>query len=65
MVTKLKDLDVEEFQSLIANTVKETIEDVMEDFIALSSKEFLRSIEEARKDYKEGKVKDFGEVFDV
>ena len=65
METKVKDLTVGEFQSLISNTVRRAMEDSIEDMIALSSEEYLRSIEEARRDYKEGRVKQFEEIFDV
>jgi len=36
-----------------------------EDILALSSDKYLRSIEEARSDYKEGKVKSLEEIFDI
>jgi hypothetical protein len=57
METKVKDLTIGELRSLISDTVKETMEDLVEDILALSSPKYLRSIEEARRDYKEGKVK--------
>ena len=57
MKSKIKDLTVEEFQSLISSTVKDTIEDAMEDLLALSSENFLKSIKEARNDYKKGNYK--------
>ncbi len=63
--TKVKDLTVVELHSLISDTVKETMEDLIEDLLALSSDEYLHSINEARTDYKEGKVKSFEEIFDV
>ncbi len=63
--TKVKDLTVVELHSLISDTVKETMEDLIEDILALSSDEYLHSINEARTDYKEGKVKSFEEIFDV
>lgn len=37
--------------------------DLFEDLLALSNKDYLDSIKEARKDYKKGKVKTFEEVF--
>ncbi|MCD4845541.1 MAG: hypothetical protein K8R25_13755 [Methanosarcinales archaeon] len=55
--TKVKDLTVVELHSLISDTVKETMEDFIEDIIALSSDDYLHSINEARSDYKEGRVK--------
>ncbi len=63
--TKVKDLTVVVLHSLISDTVKETMEDLIEDILALSSDEYLHSINEARTDYKEGKVKSFEEIFDV
>ena len=65
METKVKDLTVGELQSLISDTVRGAMEDLIEDLSALSSDEYLRSIEEARSDYKEGKVKHLGDVFDA
>jgi hypothetical protein len=65
MGTKVKDLTVEEFQSLISDTIKSTLEDLIEDMLALSSEEYLRSIEEARKDYKEGRIKYLEDILDV
>ena len=63
--TKVKDLTVVELHSLISDTVKETMEDFIEDILALSSDDYLHSINEARSDYKEGRVKNFEEIFDV
>jgi hypothetical protein len=58
MATKVKDLAVEELQSLISDTVREAVEDLIEDMLALSSGEYLRSIKEARRDYEKGDVTD-------
>jgi len=55
----LKNSTVSELKALIPDTVKESVEDLIEDLLALSSYEYLGSIEEARKDYKEGRVKYF------
>jgi len=55
-ITKIKDLTVSELKALISDTVKESVEDLIEDLLALSSDEYLGSIEEARKDYKEGRT---------
>ena len=65
METKVKDLTVEELQSLISDTIKSTLEDLIEDMLALSSDEYLRSIVEARKDYKEGRIKYLEDIIDV
>jgi hypothetical protein len=62
---KIIDLSVEEFRVFISDTVNAAMEDSIEDFLALSSDNYLRSIKEARKDYKAGKVKSFEDVFNV
>ncbi len=56
MTVKVKDLTVEELQSLISQTINDVVEDLIEDILGLSGKEYLQSIEDARRDYKEGKV---------
>ena len=61
-VTKLKDLTVEEFKTLISDTIRESMEDLLEDLTALSSKEYLSSIREAREDYKHGRVKSIEDI---
>lgn len=62
MNTKVSDLTIEELKELISITVQETIEDYLEDIKALSSKEYLSSIREAREDYKAGDYKNIDEV---
>lgn len=61
----IKDLSVDEFKFLITNATKEALEDVIEDISALSSKKYIKSIKEARRDYKEGRVKRFEDVFKI
>ena len=65
METMVKDLTVGELRSLISDTVRGAMEGLIEDMLALSSDDYLRSIEEARSDYKEGKVQSLEEIFDV
>ncbi len=65
MEKRISDLTEKEFSFLIKEIVRETMEEVSEDILALTSRNYLKSIEEARKDYKEGKVKEFKEVFGV
>ena len=65
MSTKIRDLTVLELQTLISDTVKAAMEELIEDILALSSEEYLHSVEEAREDYKEGRIKQFEDVFDV
>lgn len=65
METMVKDLSVVEFRSLMSDAIRSTMEDLIEDMLALSSDEYLQSIEEARTDYKEGRVKFLEELFDA
>ena len=65
MEMKVKDLTVGELKSLISDTIKESLEDLVEDIVALSNEEYLRSIEEARTDYKKGRIKYLEEISDV
>ncbi|MDL1965686.1 MAG: hypothetical protein LWW90_03315 [Candidatus Desulfofervidus auxilii] len=65
MEMKVKDLTVGELKSLISDAIKESFEDLVEDIVALSSDEYLRSIEEARTDYKKGRIKYLEEISDV
>ena len=65
MSTRIKDLTVSELQNLISDTIRATTEELVEDILALSSEEYVHSIEEARKEYREGRVKQFEDVFDV
>ena len=62
---KIIDLSVEEFQAFVSDTVNTAMQDSIEDFLALSSDNYLKSIKEAREDYKKGKVKSYEEVFNV
>ncbi|MHA1212908.1 MAG: hypothetical protein ACTSSH_10650 [Candidatus Heimdallarchaeota archaeon] len=52
MTSKIADLTVEEFKSLITEAFREIMEELSEDITALSSANYLKSIEEARKDYR-------------
>jgi hypothetical protein len=63
MDSKISDLTVNELKELIASTVQETIEDYLEDLKALTSKDYINSIHEARQDYKSGDYKDLNEAF--
>ena len=65
METKVKDLTVVEFQSLISDTMGVTLKDLIGDVSTFSSPEYLKSIEEARNDYREGRMKHLEELCDV
>ena len=62
MDTKISDLTVNELKELIATTVQETIEDYLEDLKALTSKDYINSIREAREEYKAGDYKDYNDL---
>lgn len=64
MSNMVKDLSVEELRTVIRETVEQTIEEKLEDLQALSSESFLRSIEEAREDYREGRVTTLADLLD-
>ena len=53
----MKDLTVEELRSLILDAIREGLEDLIEDLMALSSEEYLQSIREARDHYRRRRVK--------
>ena len=60
MGKKIADLTGNEFQLLINQAVHKAFKEISEDILALSSPEYLKSIEEARQDFKEGKtIKNF------
>jgi len=62
MPEKVSDLTIEQLKTLIADAVRESLEELIEDIIALSSPSYLQSIEQARNNYKEGRVKELDEV---
>jgi len=61
----VKDLTIEELQSVIKTTVEETMQEFMEEVFASNSQNYLASIEEARADYQSGRVMSFEEAFRV
>ena len=65
MMTRVKGLTVDKLRTLISSTVKDALEDSVEDLLALTSEKYLHSIKEARRDYKEGRVKTFEEIHDI
>jgi len=64
-VQKVSDLTVEQLKLIIDKLVKQNLEEMVEDLEALSSRNFIKSIEKSRKEYKEGKSKSFEEVFNL
>jgi hypothetical protein len=53
---KIKELSVKEFQELISSTLRETLEELLEDKEALASEKYINSIREAREEYRTGKI---------
>lgn len=64
MTPRVKDLSVDELREVIQETVRHAIEDELEDLQALRSESFQRSIEEAREDYRSGRVTPLEELLD-
>ncbi len=65
MKSHVADLTVDEFRRLVSETVRESVEDAVEDLAALQSPEYIRSIQEAREDYKQGRVKPLDDLSHV
>jgi len=62
---KVQDITTDELHDLIVAAVTETMEDMIEDFLAVRSPEYIQSIEEAREDYQNGNVKPLEKALDV
>ena len=56
-------ISTEQFITAVRNMRKERQESFIEDLLAAVSPEYLESIRQARKDYKEGRVYSHEEVF--
>ncbi|NCS90097.1 MAG: hypothetical protein CO127_07375 [Ignavibacteria bacterium CG_4_9_14_3_um_filter_36_18] len=61
----VNELTIGELKTLISETVKETIEEVIENMEALASKNFINSVHEAREEYKTGKTTKLEDLFNV
>ncbi len=62
MTTRVADMTVEELRILINQSVQESIEDAMEDMFALASPAYLKSIENARRQYERGEITSLDEL---
>ena len=60
----LNDLSVEEFQELVSSTVRDALEDALENREASGSEAYVESIREARADYEAGRVVSVDELLD-
>ncbi|MCL6097834.1 MAG: hypothetical protein M1391_04590 [Bacteroidetes bacterium] len=54
--TKLGELTIAELKEIISESVVESIQDYFENLEALSSNGYLKSIKEAREEYRAGKT---------
>jgi hypothetical protein len=64
MATQVKDMSVDDLREMIQETVRQTLEDYLEDLQALASPAYLASIEEAREDRREGRAVRLKDVID-
>lgn len=65
MSTKIKELSTDELRDIIAETVTQTMQDVLEDWQALNNPEYLKSVAEARADYQAGRVTPLEDLLNV
>ena len=65
MSPKISELTTDELRDLIAETVTESIQDVLEDWQALNNPEYLQSVAEARADYQTGRVTPLEDILNV
>ncbi|MFA5803745.1 MAG: hypothetical protein WC879_03785 [Melioribacteraceae bacterium] len=60
--SKINELTVKEFKELISESIREILEDIIEDREASSSKNYISSIKEAREEYKAGNISSHDDV---
>ncbi len=65
MENKVSELTVNELKNLISGVINEKTEDITEDIKSLLDPEYIKSIQEAREDYKHGRVTDIDHVLNV
>lgn len=63
MNKKISYLTIEKLKNFIWSKANETMENFLEDLKALSSKDFINSIKEAREDYKSGDIINYNQIF--
>jgi hypothetical protein len=56
MATHVKDMSTDDLREMIEDTVRQTLENYLEDVQALSSSAYLDSIAEAREDHRQGRT---------
>lgn len=65
MEVKVSDLTVNELKDLISGVVQEKVEDILEDLKLILDSDFKKSIDEARREYEEGKVTSIDDILNV
>jgi len=65
METKVNDQTVSQLKDIISEVVRERIDDVIEDLKSLVDNDYIESVKEARKEYKEGKVTNIDDIMDA
>ncbi|MCY7361066.1 MAG: hypothetical protein LH629_03205 [Ignavibacteria bacterium] len=65
MEAKVSDLTVSQLKDIISIAVQENVEDILEDLKLIPDSDFKKSIEEARQEYKEGKVTGIDDILNV
>ncbi|GEM_PF-511289 len=60
--SKINELTVTELKALISESIREILEDIIEDGEASSSKNYINSIKEAREEYKTGNISSLDDV---
>ena len=65
MEAKVSDLTVNELKDIISGVVQEKVEDILEDLKLILDSDFKKSIDEARKEYEEGKVTSIDDILNV
>jgi hypothetical protein len=65
MENKVSNLTVDELKTLISSVINEKMEDLIEDIKSLLDPEYIKSIHEAREDYKNGRVTDIDHILNA
>lgn len=61
----INQLSIGELKEIISLSVRETIEEVIENMVAASSDSYINSIREAREDYKAGRFSKLEDLLNV
>jgi hypothetical protein len=65
MDTVITNISPDELKSYIKESIREVLDDYLEDILANSSNNYNLSVSEARKDYQSGKTLTLDELMDV